>query len=111
MSLRESGKELREFEVAYFAASCDKAKKNQQFAKSLELDYPILSDPDKKVARAYGVVGPTQPVPRRWTFIIGPDGRILAIDKKVKTGFHGQDLVAELEKLNVAKVPLLNQTK
>ncbi len=97
--------------MVYFTASCDKAEKNQQFAKSLKLDYPILSDPDKKVARAYGVVGPTRPLPRRWTFIIGPDGKILAIDKKVKTGFHGQDLAAELEKLNVAKVPLPDQTK
>ena len=97
--------------MAYFTASCEKAKKNEQFAKSLKLDYPILSDPDKKVARAYGVVGPTRPVPRRWTFIIGPDGKILAIDKKVKTGFHGKDLVAQLEKLGVAKVPLPSQTK
>ena len=97
--------------MAYFTASCDKAKKNQQFAKSLKLDYPILSDPDKRVARAYGVVGPARPVPRRWTFIIGPDGKILAIDKKVSPGFHGQDLVAQLKKLNVAKARLPSEKK
>ena len=31
-------------------------KRNTDFAKSLKVDYPILSDPGKKVARAYGVV-------------------------------------------------------
>ena len=47
---------LRAFDVAYFAASVDDAKTNKEFAESLELDYPILSDPDKKVAEAYGVL-------------------------------------------------------
>jgi len=69
----------------------------------LDLNYPILSDPDKQVARAYGVVGLTRPLPRRWTFFIGPDGRILAIDKKVKPGSHGADVAARLEKLDVAQ--------
>jgi peroxiredoxin Q/BCP len=44
-SFRASGQKLREFEVAYFTASCDDVKTNAEFAKSLELDYPILSDP------------------------------------------------------------------
>ena len=47
---------LRAFDVAYFAASVDDAETNKKFAESLELDYPILSDPDKKVAEAYGVL-------------------------------------------------------
>jgi peroxiredoxin Q/BCP len=42
--------------VAYFAASIDKPETNRKFAQSLELDYPILSDPGKQVARAYGVL-------------------------------------------------------
>ena len=88
--------------MAYFTASCDKPEMNKQFAKSLKLDYPILSDPGKKVARAYGVVGPIRPVPHRWTFIIGPDGKILDIDKKVSPGFHGKDLAAKQQKLGVA---------
>ena len=71
----------------------------------MKLDYPILSDPEKKVARAFGVVSPGRPVPQRWTFYIGPDRKILAIDKAVRTGFHGKDIVAKLKKLKVPKVP------
>ncbi|GIT30713.1 MAG: hypothetical protein Ct9H300mP1_27590 [Planctomycetaceae bacterium] len=40
-----------------------------------EVDYPILSDPGKKVARAYGVVTDKRAVPFRWTFYIGKEAR------------------------------------
>jgi peroxiredoxin Q/BCP len=39
----------------------------------------------------------------RWTFYIGPDGKILDIDKKVKPQTAGQDVAAKLETLGVAK--------
>jgi len=103
-SLRKNSDELKKFDIAYFTASCDKAAKNKKFAESLELDYPILSDPEKKVAEAYGVVGPGRLVARRWTFYIGPDGKIIAIDKDVRTGFHGQDVVEKLKHLHVPTV-------
>ena len=92
--------------MAYFTASCDPAdgdKGNTAFAKSLELDYPILSDADKKVAEAYGVVTAERKVPFRWTFYIGKDGKILLIDKDVKPGNHGADIAAKLKELGVTE--------
>lgn len=41
--------------------------------------------------------------PRRWTFYIGPDGKILAIDKQVKAKTHGEDVAKKLEELGVGK--------
>ena len=90
--------------MAYFTASCDEPEKNKKFAESLELDYPILSDPGGKVATAYGVVNETRKFPQRWTFYIGLDGKILAIDKKVKSKTHGEDVAKKLEELGVEKV-------
>jgi thioredoxin-dependent peroxiredoxin len=101
-SLREGGSDLRQFDIAYFAASVDDLETNTKFAKSLEADYPILSDGDKKVATAYGVIGPFG-VARRWTFYIGPDGKILHVDREVKTDSAAQDVVARLKELNVPK--------
>jgi peroxiredoxin Q/BCP len=89
--------------VAYFTASCDPAEKNAEFAKSLELDYPILSDPGTEIAKAYGVVTAERKVPFRWTFYIGKDGKILLVDKDVKAGNHGADLAAKLKELGVAE--------
>jgi peroxiredoxin Q/BCP len=90
---------LRQFNVAYFTASCDKADVNKKFAESLSLDYPILSDPDKKVATAYGVVNESRSFPNRWTFYIGKDGKIKYIDKKVNAGAHGADIAKQLKSL------------
>lgn len=42
-------------------------------------------------------------VPERWTFYIGQDGRILAIDKKVNARAHGEEVARKLEELEVAK--------
>jgi peroxiredoxin Q/BCP len=89
--------------VAYFTASCDDLKVNTEFAKKLELDYPILSDPDKEVAKAYGVVHEGRDLPERWTFIIGDDGKLKHIDRKVKTASHGADIAARLEALKIPK--------
>jgi len=102
-SLRESGQAIRQFDVAYFTASCDTAAENKKFAQSLDLDYPILSDPEKKVARAYGVIHEGRENPERWTFYISPEGKILHIDKQVNVASHGQDCVAKLKELNIAK--------
>ena len=88
-------------EVAYFTASCDDVKTNKEFSEEMSLDYPILSDPERKVAEAYGVVDAVRKNPQRWTFIIGKDGKILHIDKGVNTKQHGADVAAKLKELGV----------
>ncbi len=89
--------------MAYFTASCDTVETNTKFAKSLDLDYPILSDPTKKVAEDYGMVVDGKGLSKRWTFYIDAEGKIAYIDKAVKAGNHGADIVAKLEELKVAK--------
>lgn len=61
-----------------------------------------MADADKSVATAYGVLGRLG-VASRWTFYVGPDGKILYIDKAVKTSSAGQDVAAKLAELGVAK--------
>jgi thioredoxin-dependent peroxiredoxin len=88
-------------------ASVDSLDDNTAFAKKENADFPILANPDKKVAFAYGVIAadapPERQFARRWTFYIDPTGRIAAIDKAVKPGTSGQDIVENLKQLNVPK--------
>lgn len=100
-ALKEQGDELRKFEVAYFTASVDDAEQNKKFAESLGLDYPILSDPTKDAAKAYGVLN-ERGMANRWTFYIGKDGKIAHIDQKVNTETHGRDIAARLKELGVS---------
>ncbi len=81
----------------------DDAETNKKFAESLSLDYPILSDPSKETAEAYGVLRPNRSVANRWTFYIDKSGIIKHVDRKVETGSHGADISTRLEELGFPK--------
>jgi peroxiredoxin Q/BCP len=83
--------------------SVDTPETNKAFAQSLGVDYPLLSDPTRAVATAYGVVDEDQPFAARWTFYIGLDGRILHIDKRVSPATHGKVVAAKLAELGVRR--------
>jgi peroxiredoxin Q/BCP len=95
--------------VAYFMVSVDTPEDNKRFAEQEHADFVMLSDPGRKVAPAYGVLYPpsaAQPdaprVARRWSFYIGPDGKILLIDKgNTQTKDAGATLLAHLKELGV----------
>jgi peroxiredoxin Q/BCP len=101
-SYQAGSSQLKPLDVAYFTASVDEVKLNTEFAKSLNCDYPILSDPTKETAKAYGVMGP-RGFAQRWTFYIDKDGVIRAIDKMIKTETAAEDTVAKLKELGLAK--------
>jgi thioredoxin-dependent peroxiredoxin len=82
--------------------SVDNLEDNTRFAKEHDADYPILSDVTKEIANKYGVLSPAG-FARRWTFYIAPDGKILHIDKEVKPATSGEDMVAKLGELKIAK--------
>ena len=82
--------------------SVDDADTNTKFAKEHEADFPILANPQKDVATAYGVLSPAG-FARRWTYYIGSDGKILHIDKQVSTGTAGGDLARKLGELGVKR--------
>jgi peroxiredoxin Q/BCP len=88
-------------------ASVDTLDTNTKFAAEHEADFPILADPSKATAKAYGVirtdVPPERQLAARWTFYIGPDGRILAIDKSPTTNTAGEVMVKKLEELGIKK--------
>ena len=120
-SLAENGHLIKKYDVAYFMASIDSVEENMKFAKATsvtlgqgekarvvdkkEADFPLLSDPEKKVAEAYGVLrdygGALGVLPSRWTFYIGKDGRIQAIDKMVRPATSAEDMAAKLAELKV----------
>jgi len=100
-SLKESGSELRKFDVAYFAASVDEEALNKQFSDKLQLDFPLLSDPSKETAKAYGVLN-ERGMANRWTYYIDKEGKIAAIDQKVNPEGYGQTVAAKLKELGVA---------
>ncbi len=102
-SLAENGHLVREYEVTYFMASVDPLEENTAFAAEQNADFPLLSDPTKVTANAYGVLN-QRGMANRWTFYIGKSGQILYIDKEVRPRTSAEDMAARLGKLGVDSV-------
>ncbi len=99
-SLAQNGEKIRKFNVAYFMASVDPVEANKGFAEQEKADFPLLSDPGKETAKAYGVLNASG-LSRRWTYYIGKDGKILGIDKEVKPPTSAEDMIAKLQEYGV----------
>lgn len=59
-----------------YGISTDELSKNKEFAESLGLGFPLLSDAEGTVAGKYGVLMPSGSMAKRVTFVIGQDGKI-----------------------------------
>jgi peroxiredoxin Q/BCP len=85
--------------------SPDPVKKVKKFHDKQALDFTLLADEDHAIAEAYGVwveksmYGRTYWGNERTTFIIGPDGKVAEVLRKVKPAEHDARVLAALEQL------------
>ena len=104
-SLAEHGDMIKKYDVTYFMVSVDPLdgdKGNIAFAKEHGGNkFPLLSDPTKDIANAYGVLNTERGFANRWTFYIGKDGKIQEIDKGVaqRLATSAEDMAAKLGEL------------
>lgn len=105
-SLAENGHLIRKYQASYFMISVDPLEDNIGFAEQQNADFPLLSDPTKHIARAYGVLG-SSGYAKRHTFYIGVDGLIRAIDTNVRPATSAEDMAARLGELGVAAAVML----
>ena len=83
-------------------ASTDDAATNREFAKANDADFPILSDPDRNTAKAYGVLTDNG-YAARWTYYIDGDGKIAYVDKKVDAYNAAEGIIERLQIMDVPK--------
>jgi peroxiredoxin Q/BCP len=82
--------------------STDPVRAHDKFITKYKLPFTLLADPEKKIVKDYGVWGPKTFMGRvfegthRVTFLIGPDGRIKKIWRKVKPEEHAEEVLAAL---------------
>jgi peroxiredoxin Q/BCP len=95
---------FRDLEVEFAAVgagrlgiSADPVQRQRQFAEKNGFEFPLLSDPDRAVARQYGVRRPGPLFNRRATFVIAADGRLVAeIRSEVDMAKHADQALALL---------------
>jgi peroxiredoxin Q/BCP len=91
--------------VAVIGISPDSVVRHGKFARKHELAISLAADEDHAVATAYGVYKEKSLYGRlslgivRSTFLVGKDGRIAALWRKVKVEGHAEAVLAEARKL------------
>jgi len=98
-SFRDNLKAIREMGSEIVGISVDDVASHKKFAEKYHLPFPLVSDPDKKIATAYGVLRDPPTMTNRVTFIIDKNGKIANIFPKVDVTQHTEEVVAALKKL------------
>jgi peroxiredoxin Q/BCP len=95
---RDLGAEFAALAAQRIGISADPVDKQQRFSDLYGFDYPLLSDPDRTVAELFGVRRGFGPIPvKRWTFVISPESRVLAVIKsEVRMDVHADRALAAL---------------
>ena len=84
--------------------SPDSPKAQKSFKEKYDLPFTLLSDPDKKVAKAFDVLKEKNMYGKkvlgieRTTFLIDSEGRVSHVFPKVKAEGHAEEVLAELKK-------------
>jgi thioredoxin-dependent peroxiredoxin len=89
----------KDSDVIILGVSTNDIETQYKFKKEYNLPFDLLSDKDKKIAKAYDVLKITGLAAERKTFIINPDGKIAYIFDKVNAGKHDQEVMEVLEEL------------
>jgi peroxiredoxin Q/BCP len=91
--MRDSWRELQS-KAELFGVSVDSTESHQEFIKKHGLPFPLLSDPNREIVEAYqvwvekSIYGKKYMGTERTTYIIGPNQKIQAILKRVKSTGH-----------------------
>ena len=88
--------------IQILGCSADPIKKQKIFCDKQGFQYPLLSDENHEVLKAYGVWGKKKFMGREYmgisrvTYIIDQNGVIEKVYEKVKTTSHARDIINEL---------------
>jgi peroxiredoxin Q/BCP len=99
---RDSHARFTSKKAVVLGLSPDSAARHGKFIAKLGLPYSLVPDEDHAIAMAYGVWKEKSMYGRKYmgiersTFVIGPDGRIRRIFRKVKPAGHAAEVLAVL---------------
>lgn len=99
---RDSMSAIEQQSATVLGVSPDPVASHQRFRDKHGLNFPLLADEDHAVAEAYGAWGKKRMYGReyegihRTTFVIGADGRVEKVYRKVRPAGHAEEVLAEL---------------
>jgi peroxiredoxin Q/BCP len=84
--------------ITVLGCSVDSADSHKAFIKKYNLPFPLLLDPDHKIATAYGAANgiPILGLDRRVTYIIDETGKIQGVYPRVDPSVHAGEILTAL---------------
>ena len=101
-SFRDSFGDFRKNGLVVLGVSKDSISSHAKFQEKYSLPFPLLSDTDTTVIKAYEAWGPKKYMGRdyegvlRITYIIDEEGKILKAYEKVKPQDHAQEILEDI---------------
>ena len=83
--------------VVLLGVSSDSLESHKQFSQKHQLNFPLLSDPEKTMISAYGANGII--LNKRVSFLISPQGIIAKIYPQINVKKHAQEIVKDVKRL------------
>jgi peroxiredoxin Q/BCP len=104
-SFRDDLRQLEKLGAQVIGVSVDDSESHAKFAQKYHLPFPLLADKDGKVADSYGALTNLGliKIAKRYTFLIGPDGKVAKVYQSVDTSRHSQEIIDDLKLLTAAK--------
>ncbi len=96
--IRDVYSKFKENNIVVFGISVDQKEDLKEFIKDHNLNFPLLSDADKKVSKAYGVLNDFG-LSNRITFIIDKNGKIAELMRDVDVSTHADQIYEKASKL------------
>lgn len=85
--------------VKILGISVDSDRAHKKFADKYNLNFTLVADPSKDIARNYGVLGIA--TAKRVTYIVDKDGKIAHVYQKVTPREHAVEVFEKLKDLNL----------
>lgn len=101
-AFRDSWDDVEATGLAVLGVSFDSPEVNKAFAEKYNLPFRLLSDTDRELAKAVGATRALLPVPKRISYLVGADGRVLAAYPDVRPARHAGEVLADWERLRPA---------
>ncbi len=103
---RDHHTELQALGADVLGVSRDTEVVQCKFASDYEVRFPIVSDADAAICRAYAVDRRLWPVAKRVTFLIDPEGYVIGrFDHEFRIAMHLENVLSALRELRSAPVP------
>jgi peroxiredoxin Q/BCP len=98
-SFRDNLQLIRNMGAEIIGVSLDSIQSHSKFASKYGLLFPLISDKDKRIANAYGVLKDTETSTNRVTFVIDKTGKVVKVFPKVDVTKHTEEVVSALKEL------------